>query len=117
VERIVDQIDLSYHDDTYRYSDEENFADLKERARKCLDFLSDQPERRICAVTHSYFLKMLLSFLLHRNDLHAPDYIKLSFFNPADNGGITICEYRPWKRWFSKTRGWSVIAYNEVPTE
>ncbi|HUQ29938.1 MAG TPA: histidine phosphatase family protein [Candidatus Paceibacterota bacterium] len=116
VEQIVDQIDLSYHDDNYRFSDEENFADLKRRAKRCLSFLGNQSDRSVCVVTHSIFLKMLLSFLLYRNKLHAPDYVKLAFFNPADNGGITICEYRPWK-FFSKTRGWSVVAYNEMPTE
>lgn len=116
VEQIVDQIDLSYHDDNYRFSDEENFADLKRRAKYCLKFLGNQRGRNICVVTHSIFLKMLLSFLLYRRKLHAPDYVKLAFFNPADNGGITICEYRPWK-FFSKTRGWSVVAYNEMPTE
>lgn len=116
VEQIVDQIDLSYHDDNYRYSDEENFSDLKRRAKYCLKFLGSQSERRICVVTHSIFLKMLLSYLLYRDELHAPDYVKLAFFNPADNGGITICEYRPWK-FFSSTRGWSVVAYNEMPTE
>lgn len=117
VEAIVDQMDLSYHDDTYRYSDEENFSDLKTRARKCLAFLGAQRGRNICAVTHSIFLKMLLSYLLYREDLHAPDYVKLAFFNPADNGGITICEYTPWKRWLTRTHGWSIVAFNEVPTE
>lgn len=115
VRDIVDQMDRAYHDDTYRFSDEENFIDLKKRARKCLAFLRRRPEQRLCIVTHSIFLQMLLSFLLYRKALHAKDYTKLSFFNPADNGGITICEYRPWFSWFSETRGWSVIAYNEKP--
>lgn len=115
VERIVDQIDLSYHEDDFRHSDEENFQDLKVRARKCLNFLAAQHERRVCVVTHSIFLKMLLSYLLYREDLHAPDYIKLAFFNPAENGGMTICEYRPWQRFTTPTHGWSVVAYNETP--
>ncbi len=117
VEMIVDQMDLSYHDDNYRYSDEENFADLKKRAKRCLSFLGRTSGTRICVVSHSIFLKMLLSYLLYRGGLHAHDYIKLAFFNPADNGGITICEYNPWKYFFSKTRGWSIVAYNEIPTE
>ena len=31
--RIVDQMDNAYHEDGYRFSDEENFIDLKLRAR------------------------------------------------------------------------------------
>jgi hypothetical protein len=34
VTRIVDQMDLAYHLDEYRFSDEENFTDLKKRARE-----------------------------------------------------------------------------------
>ena len=113
VVRIVDQIDLAYHEDDYHFSDEENFADLKERGRKCLEFLAHQRANEICVVTHHKFLKMLLSYMLHRGNLHADDYVKLSFFNTSDNGGISICEYHPWKM-FSRTRGWEVVSFNET---
>jgi len=112
--RIIDRIDLSYHDDDYRFSDEENFVDLKKRAKKLLALLSRQGARETCVVTHHAFLKMLLSYMLHRERLHAADYVKLSFFNFSDNGGISVCECRPWQ-FFSRTRGWEVVSYNEMP--
>ena len=112
--RIVDQIDLAYHEDKYRFSDEENFTDLKRRAKKCAALLARQGTRETAVVTHYIFLKMLLSYLLYRERIHASDYIKLSFFNVSDNAGITVCEFHPWKM-FSKTRGWSVISFNEQP--
>ena len=34
VREIIDRIDKSFHADDLRYSDEENFSDLKERAKK-----------------------------------------------------------------------------------
>jgi probable phosphoglycerate mutase len=114
VRKVVDQIDRIYHDDNYRYSDEENFAELRDRARKCLDLFASQSARHTCAVTHGIFLKMIIGYLLNREKLHAGDYAKLSFFNASDNAGITICEYEPLKRW-SKTRGWRVIEYNVTP--
>lgn len=114
VVRIVDQMDLAYHDDGYRFSDEENFTDLKKRARKCLRLLALQGARETAVVTHHVFLKMLLAYLLYRERLHAADFVKLSFFNVSDNAGITVCEFRPWQ-FFSKTRGWSVVSYNEQP--
>ncbi len=110
---IVDQIDRAYHDDAYRFSDEENFEDLKKRARRALAYLSYQHKRDVCVVTHSIFLKMFVAYLLYRKRLHAADYVKLSFFNASDNAGITICEFHPWKI-FSATRGWEVIRYNET---
>ena len=114
--RIVDQMDRAYHDDTYRYSDEENFEDLKKRARRALSFLARQSARDTCVVTHSIFLKMLIAYLLYRKRLHAADYVKLSFFNASDNANITVCEFHPWKL-FSSTRGWEVLSYNETPGE
>jgi len=116
VARIIDQTELSYHADDYRFSDEENFMDLKHRAQKCLALLSSQGVHETCVVTHHVFLKILLSYMLFRDQLHASDFAKLSFFNYADNAGITTCEYSPW-RMFSKTRGWKILGYNERPPQ
>ncbi len=111
---VIDRIDRAYHKDDYRYSDEENFGDMKERARRLLDLLAHQGSHDLCAVTHSIFLKMVIAYLLARNALDAGDYAKLSFFNASDNAGITICEYNP-RRMFSRTRGWSILEYNVTP--
>lgn len=113
VVRIVDQMDLAYHEDDYRFSDEENFLDLKKRARKALSMLARRGGTANCVVTHHAFVKMLVAYALYREDLHAGDFIKLSYFNTSDNAGITICEYHPWKS-FGPTRGWQIISYNET---
>lgn len=114
VARIIDQIDLSYHDDDYRFSDEENFVDMKKRAKKCLALLACQDAHTTCVVTHHKFLKMLIAYMLYRERLHAADFAKLSFFNTADNAGITVCKFHWWKI-FSPTRGWEVVSYNQIP--
>jgi uncharacterized phosphatase len=111
---IVDRIDLAFHEDDYRYSDEENFLDLKKRAHACLALLSRQGPVETVIVTHHAFLKMCIAYLLYRDQLHAGDFVKLSYFNVSDNAGVTVCEYNPWQM-FSRTRGWSVISYNEQP--
>lgn len=112
VVKIVSLIDGGYHDDTLRYSDEENFQDLKDRAKKLVAFLEEQRESVICCITHGMYLKMVLAYILHRENLHAPEYVKLSFFNKADNAGITLCRYSPLKR-FNKTRGWEILAFSD----
>lgn len=111
---IVDRIELAYHADDFRFSDEENFLDLKERAEKSLDLLARQGSDQTAIVTHHAFLKMCIATMLYREKLHAADFVKLSYFNVSDNAGVTICEYSPWHR-FSPTRGWRVISYNEQP--
>ena len=114
VERIVDQMDLAYHEDEYRIADEENFVDEKVRGKKALRFLIEQGARETVVVTHHHFLKMLLAYMLYRERLHAADFIKLSFFNVSDNAGVTVVEFHPW-RMFSATRGWEVVSFNEQP--
>lgn len=114
VRKIIDQIENAYHEDDYRYSDEENFLDIKERADKALALLARQGDNRTVVVTHHVFLKILLARMLYPKNLHASDFIKLSFFNFSDNATVTVCEYHPWLH-FSRTRGWKVVAYNEQP--
>ncbi|MBU6321664.1 MAG: histidine phosphatase family protein [Patescibacteria group bacterium] len=116
VKQIMDAIDRVYHDDDYRYADEENFLDLKDRAKKLLALLAAESPRHVVAVTHGIFLKMVIGYLIDRENLHAGEYAKLSFFNAADNAGITIVEYEPLKR-CNATRGWRVLDYNITPYE
>ena len=114
VKRIMGLTAYGFHEDAYRFSDEENFQDLRKRARICLTYLERRGGTEIAVVTHHAFLQMLLSYMLYRDGLHASDYVKLAFFNPADNGGITVCDYHPWRALFgSKTHGWEVITYNQ----
>jgi broad specificity phosphatase PhoE len=116
VAHIIDQMDLAYHPDEYRYSDEEIFIELKRRAQKCVDLLARQGLNGTVVITHHVFLKIFLAYLLYREDIHAKDFVKLSFFNISDNAAITICTFNPWKS-FTKTRGWSIVSYNEQPGE
>lgn len=94
VARIIDIIDKSYHDDNFRYSDEENFADLKARAKKLLEYLETRQEKTILVVTHSIFLKMVAAYMIHRDALDAKKYNLLSFTNSSNNASITVAECR-----------------------
>jgi broad specificity phosphatase PhoE len=108
---IVDQIDKSYHDDTLRYSDEENFIDLKERARNLLYYITERKEERIIMVTHGIFLKMVVAYMIHGEKLTASIYNTLSYLNPINNAGMTICQYLP--HWFTEDE-WKIITWNDL---
>lgn len=113
VKRIIDLVELRYHEDDFRYSDEENFNDLAARAKRCMRYLENRSGQNFCAVTHHAFLKVLLSCMMHPQGLHEGDYLKFAFFNQADNGGVTVCQYKRWQKWFSPTRGWTILVYNQ----
>ena len=110
VKEIVSKIDGGFHEDDLRYSDEENFVDLKKRAKKLLRFIKWKGEKRILMVTHGIFLKMVAAYMIHGENLTASEYNKLSYFNPINNAGITICEYIP--HWFKKDE-WKILVWND----
>jgi broad specificity phosphatase PhoE len=93
VREIVEKFERSYHDDSLRISDEENFIDLKVRAQKLTRFLESRWSKRILCVTHGVFLKMVASYMLLGEKVTATDYVKLSQLNPLHNAGIVICLY------------------------
>ena len=111
VRQIIDRIDKSYHADDLRVSDEENFSDLKARAKKLLVFIKRRSEKRIIMVTHGIFLKMIISFMTYGDTLTASQYNTLSYFNPIDNAGMAICSYTP--HWF-KEGEWKLLVWNDL---
>lgn len=111
VKLIVDQIDKSFHGDDLRYSDEENFIDLKKRAKKLLRYISRRRQRRIIMVTHHVFLKMVVSYMIYGEKLNVSLYNTLSYRNRIDNAGMAICQYIP--HWFARDE-WKVITWNDL---
>ena len=111
IKRMIDRMDVSYHSDDLRVSDEENFTDLKNRAKKLLTFISQRSQKRIIMVTHKIFLKMVIAYMLHGEKLTASEYNSLSYFNPIDNAGMAICQYR--SHWFKKNE-WRLLVWNDL---
>src|SRR3989338_7225594 len=111
VRHIVDRIDKSYHADDLRVSDEENFTDLKARAKKLLRFIKWRSEKRIIMVTHGIFLKMVASYMLHGDKLTASEYNNLSYFNPVTNASMAICSYTT--HWFKRNE-WKILVWNDL---
>ena len=111
VKKIVDRIDKSYHADDLRISDEENFVDLKARAKELLKFIADRDEEKIIMVTHGIFLKMVVSYMLYGEELTASMYNNLSYFNPVNNASMAICSYTT--HLFKKNE-WKLIVWNDL---
>lgn len=111
--QIINFIDKSFHDPNARYSDEENFMDLKIRAIQLRDYLEQNAIDGTLCVSHGIFLKMFLSVLLLGNELTISDYIKLSVYNSADNAAISLVSYNPIRKWLGKNP-WKILAYNDT---
>jgi len=112
VRKIIDTIDKGFHEGSLRFSDEENFEDLKLRAEKLLEFLSARPENEILCVTHLIFLSMVGARIEYGPQLTHKDYTKMSFLYPLSNASITVCEYDPTQKG-NKNGGWQIVAWND----
>jgi broad specificity phosphatase PhoE len=110
VRNIVDRIENSFHDDNWRYSDEENFLDLRERCRKLVAYIKSRPENKIIVVTHRAFLKIVLAYMLRGETLTASELNKISFFNQLDNAGISLIQYVPH---FLRKGEWKLLVFND----
>lgn len=111
VRQIIDRIDKSFHEDSLRYADEENFTDLKARAKELLEFIKSRPEERIMMVTHGIFLKMIASYMTYGDSLNASEYNTLSYFNPMDNASMCIVSYT--HNFFTKD-DWKILVWNDL---
>ena len=111
VKQIVDYIDNSFHGDNLRYADEENFSDLRDRARELLKYIASRPEERMIMVTHKIFLKMVVAYMLRGEALTASEYNNLSYINPMDNAGMAICSLTA--HLFGKDE-WKLLVWNDL---
>lgn len=83
-----------FHLPGWRHSDEENFDDLKERARKALDYLASRSEEALLVVTHGMFLKVLTAYVVHGPSLtgdECRDFFRAFIGN--QNTGITVFDH------------------------
>ena len=121
IKQIIDTIDNSYHSDDYRFSDEENFTDLRDRAVTLLDYLAHRPEEKLLVVTHSIFLKMIAAVIDSGPKLTAKKYNLMSFLNSSNNASVTVCQSeRIWDHsallgWLFPKRKtvWKILAWDD----
>ena len=87
----------------FRYSNEENFDDLKTRSKNALQYLEKRPEQNILVVTHGVFMRVLVAYLLFGDELtgrECEQFIRKLFMNNTGIIKLTFNEERvnaPWK--------------------
>jgi 2,3-bisphosphoglycerate-dependent phosphoglycerate mutase len=86
---IMQEVFDGYAKETHRYSDEENFTDLRIRANAALDFLASYPKDRICVVTHGIFLRVLLCAAIHGEEFTGKEFQAFMRSAETDNTGVS----------------------------
>lgn len=103
--KIEREVDAHFHVPGYRYSNEENFDDLKERARAALEYLARRPEEDILVVTHGLFMRIVLAYVVFGDKLSGKEGSQFLRAFHTMNTGITVLMYdenekeSPWWVW------------------
>lgn len=113
VQKIINMIDFTNHDPDFRFSDEENFSDLRVRAKGLLLFLALRPYTRIVCVTHGIFLKMVLAHITYGKKLNPLHHAALAYATQVHNAGITLLYYNPWRVFVGKPL-WSIVVFDDI---
>ena len=106
VMRVKALVREHFGDDAWRYSDEENFFDLRKRIAHFLQEVSQRPEKHILVVSHGGMIKYTVAMILF-GDALTPELARLFFEGiPMKNTGLTICERR-------EDRSWKLVTLND----
>jgi broad specificity phosphatase PhoE len=92
----------------YRYSDEENFDDLKIRTGQALTFLEEHTSSSILVVSHGVFLRNLAARVIFGEDLSGKECTAILEVFVASNTGLTVLTYDP-----ERSTPWNIISWND----
>lgn len=106
----LDQLFAGFGMEGQSLSDEETFAEMRDRALAALAFLQEHEAQRIAVVTHGIFLRMILGVLLFGERLTGEEFA--SFWRVlAGNTGITHIRYV--SDALAHERGWQLVSWND----
>jgi broad specificity phosphatase PhoE len=88
-----------------KHSDEENFFDLRTRALKALEHLTERLERTLLVVTHGTFLCMLICCMMAGEEVSPELFDRIHHFLVLKNTAISVCEYDHGK--------WHLVSWND----
>lgn len=112
IDKILDE---NFGKPDWKYSDEENFDDMKVRAKKAMDFLEARPEQEILVVTHGLFLRMLVGTIMFGDEFTGKEGYSLFKTLRTKNTGLTIFEHSPADRdaHDGRVKAWRMLTWND----
>jgi len=90
---VEKSIENNFHLPGFRFSNEENFEDLKKRAREALQYLANRKEENILVVTHGLFMRILVAYVLFGEKLTGEECSNFMKGLYMENTGISAFEY------------------------
>lgn len=95
-----------FYEEKWHLMDEENFADLLARAKEGINFIISQKKEHIVAVTHGYFLTVIIFYILFGEQIEPKSFQFFRKHISNSNTGITMCEH---------VKGvWKLVTWNDI---
>lgn len=99
----------NFEENDFRIADEENFNDLKNRAREALYLLENRPEETLLVVSHGLFLRIVFGYMLFGDQLSAYECRCLAHNLKTTNTGLSKAIYNT----EIDHPHWSLIVWND----
>src|SRR3989344_365367 len=77
----------------FRFSDEENFDDIKKRACEALKYLASKKVENILVVTHGFFMRIVMAYVAFGEKLTGRECEQFLRKFHMENTGITVLGY------------------------
>ena len=107
-DKIMREVIVNFDNPDWKYSDEENFFDLSERANLVLNHLiKNHKNQNVVCVSHGTFIKFIVCSVIFGDKL-TPEFFDLFRHHVwTANTGITKIEY-------SDKHGWRLLYLNDI---
>jgi broad specificity phosphatase PhoE len=107
LQAIDEKIEKNWGGGEWKYSDEENFVNLRQRAKECFEFLENRQEDNIVVVTHKNFLHCLLWYRLFGLEVTPKESRTIVSNFIMSNTGIV------WMQYDEVEKFWKVVTWND----
>lgn len=95
-------------DKTYKYSDEESYEELSNRAKQVIAHLEEKhKDQSILCVSHGTMIKAIVSQIVFEEIADPKIFIKMKEHMWAQNTGVTVCEN-------TEKYGWTLNSWNDL---
>lgn len=107
IKKIKETMRKNTKNSSWHYSDEENYAEYKNRIKKFYKYLNNLKEKNVLVVSHGGPIRMAVLLMMFGNDNFDPEvYYRFIELFRMTNSGITMCERE-------KSGHWNVWAFND----
>jgi broad specificity phosphatase PhoE len=99
------EMQVRFEDPDWRFSDAENFHDLKTRALAALELLAAREEENVLVVTHGFFMRIMIACVVLGPELTAKECRGFIRAFHMENTGVSVFGFeeknkeRPWWVW------------------